>query len=149
MTVERKLLSETPHCCNKQVIKIILHHIIFDKHSFTCNTVSEWVFLKKKVVAFSPSTVQSLCFFLYTYNAEKPLLIHYILWGRLALACSSQTPDSLSGSQRITVLSIEADNILIGCCMLPPTVQGKRLPYTMRMLSKRICSYWNANKLRN
>lgn len=49
----------------------------------------------------------------------------------LTLACSNQTPDSLSGSQMITVLSIDADNILIGCCMLPSTVQGKLLPYNL------------------
>lgn len=33
--------------------------------------------------------------------------------------CSSQTPDSSSGAQRIMVLSIEADNNLIGCCRIP------------------------------
>lgn len=33
--------------------------------------------------------------------------------------CSSQTPDSSSGAQRIMVLSMEADNNLIGCCRTP------------------------------
>lgn len=132
MTTEHKLPLETLQYGNKKANKSYYITSFLKNIVLLTTQYRNKYFCKKMLLPFIPVYFVEFLFpTLHTWRWKCNLNIAHYCEKDLTLACSSQTPDSLSGSQIITVLSIDADIIRIGCCMLPSTVQGKQLSYNL------------------